>query len=66
MVDSEYKFIWIDVDGRGACSDAQIWNDTDFLEAIKDGTINFPDDEPLPNDIEDMPYFLIGNVALIY
>lgn len=63
VVDSEYKFIYIDVGGRGASSDAQIWNDTDFLEAIKDGTINFPDDEPLPNDIEDMPYFLIGDDA---
>ncbi|XP_033761212.1 uncharacterized protein LOC117342994 [Pecten maximus] len=30
LVDADYKIIWADIGGRGAASDAQIWNDSDL------------------------------------
>ena len=46
--------------GDGACSDAQMYNDSELREAAEDDTIGFPDAEPLPNDTQDVPYFFIG------
>ena len=60
LVDSDYKFIWADIGGRGAASDAQVWNDSDLKAATEDGDLNLPDPEPLPNDTQDVPYFYIG------
>ncbi|VDI75621.1 Hypothetical predicted protein [Mytilus galloprovincialis] len=62
LVDSDYKFIWADIGGRGAASDAQLWNASDLKSAIEDGDLDLPDAEPLPHDTEDIPYFYIGFV----
>ncbi|XP_071153583.1 uncharacterized protein [Mytilus edulis] len=59
LVDSDYKFIWADIGGRGAASDAQLWNASDLKSAIEDGDLDLPDAEPLPHDTEDIPYFYI-------
>ncbi|VDH90223.1 Hypothetical predicted protein [Mytilus galloprovincialis] len=63
LVDSDYKFIWADIGGRGAASDAQLWNASDLKSAIEDGDLDLPDAEPLPHDTEDIPYFYIGDDA---
>ena len=47
--------------GKGAASDAQIYNASELKHCIDDGSIGFPPAEPLPNDNEDVPYFLIGD-----
>ena len=60
LVDSNYKFIWADIGGRGAASDAQVWNDSDLQDAVISGDVTFPPPDPLPNDTQDVPYFLIG------
>ena len=49
--------------GDGACSDAQMYNDSELREAAEDDTTGLPDAEPLPNDTQDVPYFFIGNDA---
>ncbi|VDH90220.1 Hypothetical predicted protein, partial [Mytilus galloprovincialis] len=59
LVDSDYKFICADIGGRGAASDAQLWNASDLKSAIEDGDLDLPDAEPLPHDTEDIPYFYI-------
>ena len=46
LVDADYRFIWADVGGTG--SDAQIYNDCELKECAEDGTLGFPDPEPLP------------------
>ena len=38
-----------------------MFNDSELKEAAEDGTIGFPDAEPLPNDNENVPYFFIGD-----
>ena len=47
----------------GACSDAQMYNDSELKEATEDDTTGFPDAKPLPNDTQDVPYFFIGDDA---
>ena len=63
LVDADYKFLWADLSGKGAASDAQVYNDSELKQCIDDGTIGFPDPEPLPNDTEDVSYFLVGDDA---
>jgi hypothetical protein len=63
LVDADYKFIWADVGGTGSASDAQIYNASELKECVEDGTIGFPDPDPIPNDYQDVPYFFIGDDA---
>ena len=63
LVDADYKFIWIDTGGQGRQSDGQIFGASKLKECIDDHTINFPDEEPLPNDDKDTPYFILGDDA---
>ena len=63
LVDADYKFLWIDVGGYGSMSDAQIYNASELKECLEDGTIGFPEQGPMPNDDQDMPYFLLGDDA---
>ena len=61
MVDSKYRFIWVDVGAHGSMSDSQIFNDTFLCKAIHRGNMGFPPPEPLPHDTKDMPYFIVGD-----
>lgn len=60
LVNSDYKFIWADIGGRGSACDAQLWNDSDLKAAAENGDLDLPNPGPLPNDTEDVPYFFIG------
>ncbi len=57
LVDADYKFIWADIGGMGSASDAQIYNASELKECVEDGSICFPDPDPLPNDNQDVPYW---------
>ena len=35
LVDADYKFIWADIGGHGASSDAQLWNQSELKESIE-------------------------------
>jgi hypothetical protein len=64
MVDADYKFTYIDVSGNGSSSDAQIYNESDLQRGLDQNRIRaFPQPDPLPNDNQDMPYFIIGDDA---
>ncbi|XP_052256439.1 uncharacterized protein LOC127861800 [Dreissena polymorpha] len=53
-VDSDYKFDTVQV---------KIYNESEFLEMLQDGSIGIPDPQPFPNDTVDMPYFSVGDDA---
>lgn len=61
LVDAKYKIIWADLGGAGSASDAQIYNDSELKQCAEDGTLSFPDTDPLPNDNQDVSYFFIGD-----
>lgn len=64
VVTSDYKFMWIDVSGKGSTSDAHIYNASSLKEALeKNDLVGFPQPDPLPGDTEDLPYFLVGDDA---
>lgn len=63
LVDANYKFIWVDTGGNGCNSDAQLFNDSELKEYIMNKKINFPPDQPLPNDDKPFPFFIVGDDA---
>ena len=56
LVDAEYKFIWAVVQDQHQIHISTITVESRNL--LK--TIGFPSPDPLPNDYQDVPYFLIG------
>ena len=65
LVDANYKFIWADIGGRGASSDAQLWNLSDLKTGLDDenNPLNIPPPRPLPKDNQPVPYFIIADDA---
>ena len=50
----------------GSASDAQIYNVSELKECVEDGSLGFPDPEPLPNDNREVPYFSSATMPLPY
>ena len=63
LVDTHYRFLWVDVGGVGSQSDAQIYNASELAEVLQSGEINLPDDEHLPNYDRPHPYFMLSDDA---
>ena len=64
MVSSDYKFLWADVSGNGSASDAQMFNHSELKEGLENNNITgWPRPDPLPNDTQDVPYFIVGDDA---
>lgn len=63
LVDADYKFMWAQVGANGSSSDCGIYNHSSLEQCLREGTIGFPDPEPLPHDDTDIPYFIIGDDA---
>lgn len=63
VVNANYKAIWVDVGATGCSSDSQIFNHSELLQKINDGTINFPQPECLPDEDYPLPYYFVGDDA---
>ena len=63
LVDTDYRFVWADVETNGCSSDAQIFNECQLRESIMDGAMGFPDADSLPFDDKCMPYFIVADDA---
>lgn len=63
LADSQYQFLWANVGSPGSNSDCGIYNRSPLKQAIDEGTIGFPDSEPLPGDDRNFPFFIVGDDA---
>lgn len=63
VVDSNRRFVYIDVGSMGRFSDGGILNDSVFGQKLKTGNLNLPSEEPLYPDGMNMPYVFIGDEA---
>lgn len=64
MVSSDYKFLYADVSANGSSSDANIFNNSLLKQALEhDDLVGLPPPCPLPNDTEDVPFFIVGDDA---
>ena len=63
VVDADYQFLWADVGANGSSSDCGIFNDSELEPALRNGTLGFPQPEPLPNDDTDTPFFIAADDA---
>ena len=63
LVDSGYKFIYINIGQPGSSSDGGIFNNSSLCSAITNGTAGLPNPEPLPNDDHPLGYHIIGDDA---
>ena len=62
VVTSDYKFLWVDTNGKGSSSYKHIYDNSELKEALeKNDIIGFPQPDPLPGDTQDIPYFLVGD-----
>ena len=46
LVDTSYKFLYVDVGANGACSDAGIFTVTDLRQAIEQNSLGLPSTNP--------------------
>jgi len=63
MVDTDYKFLWVNVGAWGSMSDAGVFNGFSLNRKIDAGTLDLPEPDPLLNDDKDTPYFFVGDDA---
>ena len=65
-VDTEYKFLWVNVAASGSSSDAQIFNPSKLKRGIENGTLGLSPPEPLGPGLPDLHYFLLGDDAFAF
>jgi hypothetical protein len=63
LVDASYKFLYVDIGKSGRAGDGRVFADCDLREALDDGSLNIPTQQPYPHDDEPMPFFMIGDDA---
>ena len=63
LVDAAYNFLYVDIGASGAGSDAGVFSETVLKEALEAATVGLPEPDPLPNDDQPMPYYIVGDDA---
>lgn len=62
IVDSDYRFIFVNVGSYGKECDSSIFKETAFWKKMVQGTLNLPTPKPInPESQIDLPYVLVGD-----
>lgn len=63
LVDSDYKFLYIDVGTNGRGSDAGVWSRCSLSAGLENNSVSLPPPEFLPNSSTESPYVIVGDDA---
>jgi hypothetical protein len=65
VVDSDYKFLFVDVGAEGRAADSRIWKQTQFFQDMEheDNKLCLPNPAPVPGLRGHLPYFFVGDDA---
>lgn len=63
VVDSNHRFMCIDVGAVGSEHDAKTFKNSSFYKALKENLIQIPEQDQLPGSPDVLPYFFIGDGA---
>lgn len=65
VVDSDYRFLFVDAGSEGRASDSRIWRETKFLADMEspENLLNLPAPSPVRGFTSPLPYFFVGDEA---
>ena len=63
LVDSNYKFLYIDVGCNERISDGGVFRNYHLSKALEQNSLNIPSVGELPNDGRKLPYVIVGDDA---
>lgn len=58
-----YKFTAVNVGEYGSCSDREAFVDLVLDIALREGSLNIPEDKPLPQTCKPLPHVMVGSVS---
>lgn len=61
VVDTDYKFIDVDIGCNGRISDGGVWRECSLSEAIEQGSLNIPAPSSLPGRSDPIPCMLVAD-----
>ena len=59
----EYECLYADVRSNGRANDSGVWNKSSLSQAIQNGSVKLPKDDPLPVNGVIAPYVFVGDEA---
>lgn len=63
LVDAKYQFLYVSVGAQGRSSDAGVFAESDFKQALDKGLLNIPAAKPLPGSDIHAPFVFLGDDA---
>lgn len=63
LVDSNYRFLYVDVGCNGRVSDGGVFRGSTLQESLEQRTANIPQPTPLPGTDMTMPFFVVADEA---
>ncbi len=65
LVDSIYRFLYVDVGCNGRVSDGGVFRGSTLQESLEQRTANIPQPTPLPGTDMTMPFFVVADEAFL-
>lgn len=63
VVDADGLFLTVDVGEYGRNSDGRAFKESNLIKSLTDGSLQLPNDAPLPGENQHFPYYFIGDQA---
>lgn len=63
LVDSEYRFLYIDIGKQGRISDGGVFASSSLCHALQRNTLGLPGPATFPGDTQEIPYFVVADEA---